>query len=333
MPICKRCRAIPLDGNGLPTLPDQLWGVRTTWKYIHEFYQRFSDVEPTKFPFHPNLESLTSSAKECDLCHLVFTQIERAIEELRNPDKENIRRGEIDILQKPTWELWLTRRVRGDGFYVFTSCEDSKDFCFVAAIGICVKEGKPFPKYCYLYINSIGDPLGSVYVCRPIEESPMDPKATAIVKNWVEQCNRHPTCTEEPPLLPGRIIDIGSEANLGSIKLRETEGERGRYICLSYCWGKVTHFTTTKASFATHKININYDDLSKKFKDAIAITWLLGIRYIWIDSICICQDDREDWERESAKMTSIYMNSYLTIADSAAADSSVGSLYLESLPN
>jgi hypothetical protein len=289
-------------------------------------FQEFSDTEPTKFPFHPNLESLKSSAEECKLCRLILRSIEKALEELRNPDEKNVRRGDIDIPQPPTWELWLTRRQElGDGFCVFTNCENSKDFCFVAAVGICAKEGmasatKMLPNC----INKLGDPLGSVYAGRPIEESPTSPKTMTLVTSWVKECNEHPTCTAGLPSLPARVIDVGDESNGYFVKLCEMEGETGKYICLSHCWGKVNHFTTTKASFATHTTNINYNELPKSFRDAIVITRLLGIRYIWIDSICICQDDGEDWERESAKMTSIYMNSYLTIAASAAKDSSVG---------
>jgi hypothetical protein len=50
-------------------------------------------------------------------------------------------KGDSDFPDPPTWELWLTKRERGDGFYVFTDCENTRNFCFVAAIGICVKEG------------------------------------------------------------------------------------------------------------------------------------------------------------------------------------------------
>jgi hypothetical protein len=144
-------------------------------------------------------------------------------------------------------------------------------------------------------------------------------------------CNERPTCnvelsplpTQLPPL-PARVIDVGDEVNGYAVKLIETEGETGRFISLSHCWGKAKQFTTTKASFAHHQINIDYDHLPNSFRDSIVITRLLGVRYLWIDSICICQDDGEDWERESAKMTSVYMNSYLTIAASAAKDSSAG---------
>jgi hypothetical protein len=65
-------------------------------------------------------------------------------------------------------------------------------------------------------------------------------------------------------------------------------------------------------------------DLPKTHQDAIKLTQYLGIRYLWIDGICICQDDEKDWERESVKMVSIYRNAYLTISASSAKDSSQG---------
>src|ERR1700743_3635526 len=123
MTICKLCNSIPLEGKKLPTLPDQLWGHRTKWRYIHEFYRRSSAPEPTGFPFHSNLESLKLSAETCELCRLILSSIDKAMEELKNPEKDNVRRGNIDIPKQPTWELWLTRRQDlGDGFCVFTNC-------------------------------------------------------------------------------------------------------------------------------------------------------------------------------------------------------------------
>ena len=49
------------------------------------------------------------------------------------------------------------------------------------------------------------------------------------------------------------------------------------------------------------------------FQDAIITTWKLGIQYLWIDSLCIIQNSKEDWEAESAKMGSVYRNAYCTI--------------------
>lgn len=53
-------------------------------------------------------------------------------------------------------------------------------------------------------------------------------------------------------------------------------------------------------------------------KDAILITRQLGIRYLWIDALCIIQDSEGDWQAEAKEMARIYKNSLLTIA--AAAD-------------
>lgn len=40
----------------------------------------------------------------------------------------------------------------------------------------------------------------------------------------------------------------------------------------------------------------------------------LGCRYVWIDSLCIVQDDGEDWVEESANMSDIYNKAALNIA-------------------
>jgi hypothetical protein len=60
-------------------------------------------------------------------------------------------------------------------------------------------------------------------------------------------------------------------------------------------------------------------DLPKTFKEAVFVTRQLGIRYLWIDSLCIVQDNEEGWQKESSKMQSGYRNSYLTITASKSA--------------
>ncbi|RFN53401.1 hypothetical protein FIE12Z_2226 [Fusarium flagelliforme] len=93
---------------------------------------------------------------------------------------------------------------------------------------------------------------------------------------------------------------------------------------LIYCWGISPQFITTKATLEDRKSKIAITDLPKTHQDAIILTRYLGVRYLWIDSICICQDDYEDWEREAARMLYVYANAYLTVIASKAEDSSVG---------
>ncbi|WAO91487.1 HET domain-containing protein [Fusarium falciforme] len=78
------------------------------------------------------------------------------------------------------------------------------------------------------------------------------------------------------------------------------------------------------ATLTERKSNIPWESLPKTFQDAISLVRKLGYQYIWIDSLCIIQDDPQDWELEASRMASIYQNSQLTIAASRAIDSSQG---------
>jgi hypothetical protein len=67
---------------------------------------------------------------------------------------------------------------------------------------------------------------------------------------------------------------------------------------------------------------IPIDELSTNFRHAVEVTRALGYQYLWIDSLCIVQDDPHDWAVESAKMAEVYSRAALTIAaaNSASAD-------------
>ncbi|CAI9634172.1 unnamed protein product [Alternaria burnsii] len=69
---------------------------------------------------------------------------------------------------------------------------------------------------------------------------------------------------------------------------------------------------------------IDIDELPLTFQQAIMLTKSLGVEYIWIDSLCIIQDDENDWANECTRMTSVYMNSFINIGANAAVDSRGG---------
>jgi hypothetical protein len=82
--------------------------------------------------------------------------------------------------------------------------------------------------------------------------------------------------------------------------------------------------TTTRETFLRRKSAIPWSLLSKTFKDAIIVTYELGLRYIWIDSLCIIQGDTSDWKIESKKMGDVYGNSKVTIAAVKSKDGQGG---------
>jgi hypothetical protein len=127
-------------------------------------------------------------------------------------------------------------------------------------------------------------------------------KAMGTINDWITECTEEGSdylCnTFETSELPKRVVDVGIDDN--TVRLVEPIGETDTYIRLSHCWGLEQIITTTGATIDYRKGGIVWSDLSQTFQDAIILTWRLGFRYIWIDSLCIIQDSAEDWQIESA---------------------------------
>ncbi|PVH68875.1 HET-domain-containing protein [Cadophora sp. DSE1049] len=147
-----------------------------------------------------------------------------------------------------------------------------------------------------------------------------------MVHEWANICDElHPICFNSPssPLqnssrLPTRILDLG-EAD-AEAKIISGNAIKAKYVALSYCWGTEvdSHPKITKATLPIWSINLPSDILPVLFGDAISLTRALGVRYLWIDSLCILQDDIHDWEMESENMAAVYEGSWLTIAATLA---------------
>lgn len=67
------------------------------------------------------------------------------------------------------------------------------------------------------------------------------------------------------------------------------------YTTLSHCWGSHQPLSLTRANFSSFSSESAVERLPKTYQDALVVTLSLGYRYIWIDSLCIIQDDRDDW--------------------------------------
>ncbi|KAK4496155.1 hypothetical protein PRZ48_012134 [Zasmidium cellare] len=106
--------------------------------------------------------------------------------------------------------------------------------------------------------------------------------------------------------------------------LRAGNDEVARYIALSHCWGGHVPVQTTKDTLQNHFEAVNLDSSSQTFLDAAQVCRDLGIRYLWIDSLCIVQDDEDDWAREAGKMSEVYRNAILTISAEGARNAKEG---------
>jgi hypothetical protein len=164
-------------------------------------------------------------------------------------------------------------------------------------------------------------PIPGIASLPHIIANPLSDYALERVRFRISQCMKgHLACNSDlygDQAYPSRLLDIGNPENT-SIRLVSVS-ERHKYFTLSYCWGTGNPLRTTKANKASMEANISWNALPKSVQDAVQVTRALGSRYLWIDSLCILQDDGEDWETESAKMGDIYGASELTLMASRAA--------------
>lgn len=106
------------------------------------------------------------------------------------------------------------------------------------------------------------------------------------------------------------------------------EGAAGRYAALSYCWGRSNHFVLTADTLEDLRNGFHLSQLPQTLQDAVRVTREIGLRYLWVDALCIFQGQDakaiNDWNIEVAKMDNVYRNAFVTISAAAAQNASGG---------
>ncbi|KAL0934520.1 HET domain-containing protein [Colletotrichum truncatum] len=268
----------------------------------------FTGDENANITSKHSLETWTEAAKNCCFCELVVA----VLNEVR-------RRHGIDISGGGQSQIYLCggnpNNVGGryylvrDYFHHSTAHEDlSTQILFYNHFGSeSPWEGLP-------YDEDISKTAGSK-------------ECLVLLKYWMEMCEAsHESCSsEKAALLPTRVLDVSSSQP--RLIIAETLSRRtGRFIALSHCWGTSQPLRTLKDNIGLHHEGIDLGTLPQTFQDAVAVTRHLGIQYIWIDSLCIVQDDALDWEREAARMGDIYGSAHLVLGASSAAGGAEGFL-------
>lgn len=113
---------------------------------------------------------------------------------------------------------------------------------------------------------------------------------------------------------PTRLIELTREA--GMVRLVHAADLTGTeaYAALSHRWPQSEFLKCREETIEFLKNDVPEHTLTKTFQEAIRLTRDLGFSYLWVDSLCIVQDDNEDWERESRTMASVYSNAEVTLA-------------------
>ncbi|TVY36082.1 hypothetical protein LSUB1_G008233 [Lachnellula subtilissima] len=253
---------------------------------------------------HPTLGLLENSSLKCSVCKVMLGDWSLEKSRKRWPAIDKLEYDSIAIKVK----LREIQASRGLSWAMLEVHLDARGFNFLDpfSISTCNK-------------NSISAAL------------PIWKAATTSIpeKAWLQDCElQHERCKPLAGDMPKRLIDVGSRGGLPprlvkSHCLQEQCTPNIRYATLSYCWGGAK-FCTTKKKVESYEQEIPYELLPSTLQDAITLARHLDIRYIWIDALCIVQDDDIEWGIEASKMRDIYSGSSITIAASDAANGSMG---------
>ncbi|CAM1508933.1 Fc.00g026720.m01.CDS01 [Cosmosporella sp. VM-42] len=293
-----------------------------------------SQLDDNDILFKPNLNALRLSATAgCSYCILCFTRIQedwstKYVSALLNGDIPEGYTGDV-------WypNLWLRGQfARGrsgygagmeEGCCIWLSCGKMQSFegeegsnktglGLVARLAIYATDGSPAASRFRERFSSVSN----------------DPQLhIGMIRTCLERCRAsHRLCTTQGMAeMPTRVIDVGDPAEGYPLRLLITDGLRKPYLALSYCWGPGQDtFTLKKGTKGGMLRGIAAAQLAKTHQDAIGLARSLGVRYVWIDALCIVQGDADDWTYESRRMAQVYGNATLTVIAGRSDDARLG---------
>ncbi|KAF5968999.1 hypothetical protein FBULB1_10463 [Fusarium bulbicola] len=257
--------------------------------------------------FHPNLASLKKSAEDgCDFCHLCWTGFLR---EWSGSDIESVLKDEVpERVTNPS--LTQPRIIVSCGRYnPITSVKESSHGLSYINLAVYGKEG------------TLAGSRTPGRICTAAHE----PESyLTLIQRFLERCTKsHQACGADVMYdMPTRVIDVGSGKQGDLPRLVVTDQSiKEKYLALSYCWGPGTDtFTLNHKTMEGMLRGIDECRLVAAHRDTIALSRQLGIRYIWIDALCIIQGNKDDWERESKLMAKVYGHATLTITAGRSGD-------------
>ncbi|KAJ4176814.1 hypothetical protein NW759_017495, partial [Fusarium solani] len=154
--------------------------------------------------------------------------------------------------------------------------------------------------------------------------------APTTVMEWLNQCEtNHEICgSVKTTLDEGKdvfkifLIDVVAKC------LVQTTYQDRRYVTLSYVWGRTNQFKCSRANLDTLKgtqgLMKFYNKIPQTIRDGIDFVASIGESYIWVDSLCIIQDDAIHKEEQISGMATIYGNSLFTIVAASGQDANSG---------
>lgn len=147
-----------------------------------------------------------------------------------------------------------------------------------------------------------------------------------LVRYWLRRCNEyHEHChinrSHGRKDMEIRLIDVVDECVVPGTLAH-------RYFALSYVWGGIARLRATKDNIASlerkHSLQARSGSLPRTVRDAMTFVANLEQRYLWVDSLCIVQDDQNEKHSQISNMHEIYSAAYATIVQHSGCDANAG---------
>ena len=153
--------------------------------------------------------------------------------------------------------------------------------------------------------------------------------AVAMIKKWQFTCRQNHSDCLRPVFRPSRLLHVGGRET-DCLTLRTCHESFApailEYAALSYMWGGPQQFLTTKDSLEARMNRIDFEDLPGTLRDAVLVCRAIGILWLWVDVLCIIQDDPQDKLEQVKTMGEVYQNAIMTIVPAFSLGSDQGFL-------
>ncbi|KAI2473865.1 HET-domain-containing protein [Annulohypoxylon bovei var. microspora] len=211
-------------------------------------------------------------------------------------------------------------------------------------VGLMIKEGAPLIVNCWnftydkwfqnprvdleLYMEPMPpSPIPGAPTMGPVGPRATDVRSEECIKfmkeSVLECCREHPGCSPKlDGFVPTRLIYVGGGKDALRLCDNLPSGQNISWAALSHCWGGGKPLSLKKAILNSLKDKIDFSELPATFQDAVTVTQELGLAYVWIDSLCIVQDDKADWEKEAAQMDAVYNRAFIVISGASSPNPS-----------
>lgn len=166
----------------------------------------------------------------------------------------------------------------------------------------------------------------------------------SLIRAWFQKCAscHHGQHNGLPKNVPIRLIDEHDTSSRGCLpeipspianfRLIDVQqrcvvrmSDQTEYVALSYVWGTAPRITLSRANIeylsVPGALSPNSGNIPLTFLDAFDLVEKLSFRYLWIDALCILQDDERELDVHMGMMESVYSAAMLTVvSDNESAD-------------